>query len=91
MDEGMRFEEVVSLIISEDPRYELKAYAFVYNVIGDLHAAMDVKRHLTGGEVLEGLRVRATDKFGPMAKEVLNTWGIEIGRASCRERVYCEV
>ena len=33
-------------------------------------------RHVTGRELLEGLRVYALDQYGPLAKTVLNAWGI---------------
>jgi uncharacterized repeat protein (TIGR04138 family) len=33
-------------------------------------------RHVTGQELAEGLRMYALDQFGPMAKTVLEHWGI---------------
>jgi uncharacterized repeat protein (TIGR04138 family) len=37
-------------------------------------------RHVTGAELLGGLRVYALDQFGPMAKSILNSWGIKTSR-----------
>ena len=34
------------------------------------------KRHITGGELLEGIRVMALNEFGPMAESVFNHWGV---------------
>ncbi|NQT93736.1 MAG: hypothetical protein HQ559_13330 [Lentisphaerae bacterium] len=34
------------------------------------------KRHVSGAELLDGLRVYALQEFGPMAVTVLNAWGI---------------
>ena len=33
-------------------------------------------RHVSGGELLEGLRAYALDQFGPLSMTVLNAWGI---------------
>jgi uncharacterized repeat protein (TIGR04138 family) len=35
-----------------------------------------VSPHLTGPELLEGMRAFALEQFGPMAKTVLNSWGV---------------
>jgi uncharacterized repeat protein (TIGR04138 family) len=34
-------------------------------------------RHVSGPELLEGLRIYALDQYGPLARTVLNTWGIK--------------
>jgi uncharacterized repeat protein (TIGR04138 family) len=39
-------------------------------------ARAERSRHVSGPELLEGLRVYALDQFGPLAKTVLNTWGV---------------
>ncbi|HEY4302468.1 MAG TPA: Minf_1886 family protein, partial [Candidatus Didemnitutus sp.] len=33
-------------------------------------------QHVSGSELLDGIRVYALEQFGPLAKTVLNTWGI---------------
>ena len=78
------FSEIVSLICKEDPRFDRKAYDFVR--LGLDHTVKELRkkdavrteksRHVTGPELLEGLRVYALEQFGPLAKTVLNTWGI---------------
>lgn len=78
------FADVVGVICKEDPRYGRKAYEFVR--LGLDHTVKDLKkrgggaeaksRHVSGHELLEGLRTFALDQFGPMAKTVLNSWGI---------------
>jgi uncharacterized repeat protein (TIGR04138 family) len=39
-------------------------------------ARAEKSRHVTGPELLEGLRAYALDQFGPLAKMVLNAWGV---------------
>ncbi|NIY14277.1 MAG: hypothetical protein GWM98_05010, partial [Nitrospinaceae bacterium] len=34
------------------------------------------ERHLSGQELLEGIRNFALQEFGPMSLRVLNTWGV---------------
>jgi len=78
------FADVVGLICKEDSRFDRKAYDFIR--LGLDHAVKELKkkdaaragrsRHVSGPELLEGLRVYALDQFGPLAKTVLNSWGI---------------
>jgi uncharacterized repeat protein (TIGR04138 family) len=82
--EHQQFDEVVALICKEDPRFDRRAYDFVrlgLNRAVDEMAKRDGSRaqrshHVSGPELLEGLRVHALDQFGPLAKTVLNAWGI---------------
>lgn len=79
------FSEIVGLICKEDPRFDRKAYDFVR--MGLDHTVKELRkkdatraersRHVTGPELLEGLRAYALDQFGPLAKTVLNTWGVQ--------------
>ena len=78
------FSEVVALICKEDPRFDRKAYDFVR--LGLDHTVKELRkkdagktersRHVTGPELLEGLRIYALEQYGPLAKTVLNTWGV---------------
>ena len=79
------FAEIVGLICKEDPRFDRKAYDFIR--LGLDHAVKELKkkdttrtgrsRHVSGPELLEGLRVYALDQFGPLTKTVLNSWGVK--------------
>ncbi|MEO5959062.1 MAG: Minf_1886 family protein [Opitutaceae bacterium] len=78
------FGESVTLICKEDPRFDRRAYDFVR--LGLDHTVKELRkkdtsraersRHVSGSELLEGLRVYALDQYGPLAKTVLNAWGI---------------
>ena len=75
---------IIKLIRKEDPRFDREAYLFVRD--GLEHAVKELKRrdasrakvskHVTGQELAEGLRAYALEQFGPLAKTVLNSWGI---------------
>lgn len=79
------FNEIVSLICKEDPRYDKKAYSFTREGLD--YAVKELKKrdaersrqslHVTGAELLMGLRAYALEQFGPLAITVLNSWGIK--------------
>ncbi|MEY2878707.1 MAG: hypothetical protein RLZZ15_1087 [Verrucomicrobiota bacterium] len=78
------FAEIVSLICKEDPRFDRKAYDFVRlgldQTVKDLKkrdaARAERSRHVTGPELLDGLRAYALDQYGPLARTVLEAWGV---------------
>lgn len=82
--ENPDFSEVVALICKEDARFDRKAYDFVR--LGLDHTVKEMRkrdsaraersRHVSGPELLDGLRIYALDQYGPLAKTVLNTWGV---------------
>lgn len=86
MDE-LDFGEVVDLIRKEDPRYERRAYFFLRDALD--HTVSAVKKaeakaakprgssHVTGQELLEGIREFALQQFGPMTFLVLTNWGVK--------------
>jgi len=83
--QDLEFAEIVELICKEDPRFDRKAYGFVR--LGLDHTVKELKRkdpsrtgkslHVSGPELLTGLRVYALDQFGPLAKTVLESWGVK--------------
>jgi uncharacterized repeat protein (TIGR04138 family) len=78
------FNEIVSLICKEDSRYDRKAYTFLREGLD--YAVKELKKketerakqslHVSGAELLMGIRAYALDQFGPLAITVLNNWGI---------------
>ena len=84
MMQDLDFAEIVELIRKEDTRYDRKAYSFVRQGLD--HTVKNFKKsdpartqqsqHVSGRELLEGLRTYALDQFGPLAKSVLESWGV---------------
>jgi len=81
----LEFEEVIDLICREDTRYGKKAYDFVRqgldHTVKELRK-QDPKRdgrsfHVSGPELLDGMRIYALDQYGPMAITVLKAWGVK--------------
>lgn len=83
--QDLEFSEVVELICREDQRFDRKAYAFVRQALD--HTVKDIRKrqpertaksqHVSGQELLEGIRDFALEQYGPLTKTVLNTWGIQ--------------
>ena len=82
--QDLDFAEIVDLIRKEDPRYDKKAYFFVRQGLD--HTVKNLKKsdservqkspHVSGRELVDGLRGFALDQFGPLAKTVLDSWGV---------------
>ena len=70
------FDDGVKAILQKDRRFARDAYEFVREALDYTRVWMDRKGHVSGQELLEGIRRYALDQFGPMAKTVLNMWGI---------------
>ena len=75
------FEMALAKIQAKDPRYHREAYLFVREALDHTQKAIAKNprsriRHVSGQELLEGIREFALQQFGPMAKSVLAEWGI---------------
>lgn len=70
-------EDLLSDILKRDSRYTLEAYFFVREALEYTVKQFDAVRHVSGQELLEGIREYTLREFGPMSKRVLNEWGME--------------
>lgn len=66
----------VDKVAETDGRYEKYAWRFVLSGVESTIDMLEAEGHISGEELLDGLRVIASRQFGPMAKEVLNHWGL---------------
>ena len=78
----INFAEVVEQICEKDLRYSSDAYHFVQEGLNHTlkslkRAGQHAHRHVSGQELLHGLREFALKEYGPMSKAVLNEWGIK--------------
>lgn len=75
------FEEALELIQTKDSRYAREAYLFVREALDYTQKQIsknnrDQMRHVSGQELLEGIREFAVTQFGPMSMLVLAEWGV---------------
>src|SRR5277367_645725 len=75
----INFAEVVEQICEKDLRYSADAYHFVQQGLNHTlkRGGQHTHRHVSGQELLQGLRDFALKEYGPMSKAVLNEWGIK--------------
>jgi uncharacterized repeat protein (TIGR04138 family) len=74
--------QALEQILKEDPRYDAEAYLFVkealdYTVKALNKPADGPNKHVTGTELLDGIRAYAIGEYGPMTLRVLTTWGVK--------------
>ena len=70
-------------ICGKDQRYQPGAYVFVLEALEYTARMLNrpsregPERHISGQELLEGIRKCALEQFGPMTLTVLDTWGVK--------------
>ena len=73
------FEEGLERIHAKDSRYNRDAYEFVRDALDHTRKIAGKEgrgQHVSGQELLNGIRDLALTKFGPMAITVFEEWGI---------------
>ena len=76
MSKAGQYLKKLEQVIETDDRYDLEAYLFVQEVMAFLVRENKVRRHLSGRELLEGIRRYALKEYGPLSREVLEHWGV---------------
>ena len=77
----INFDETLEAILKKDPRYHREAYLFLREAL-DYTQKMATKggkeemHHVSGQELLAGIRDFALQQYGPMALMVLAEWGV---------------
>lgn len=73
-------EEVLDRLRRRYPRFHEAAYLFVLSSLHHVIDGLPEPRHISGAELAEGARELALERFGPMARTVLEHWGVESTR-----------
>lgn len=77
MEEMERMLKKIEEILEKEPKYKFEAYSFVMAGLHFTVSRLPAPRHVTGRELCEGLRDYALEQFGPLARTVLEYWGIQ--------------
>jgi uncharacterized repeat protein (TIGR04138 family) len=77
-------------IVRKDPRYAYEAYEFVFDALDHTQKMLkrvppkdaersegDTRYHVSGPELVEGIRDLALREYGLMARTVFHRWGIQ--------------
>jgi uncharacterized repeat protein (TIGR04138 family) len=81
----INFDEAVELILTRDTRFSRDAYTFVREALDYTQKligkeAQGQLRHVSGQELLDGIRQYALQQFGPMVITVFEEWGVRRSR-----------
>lgn len=76
METGVLDDVVLGWLREHYPRYHEAAYIFMLSALHRVLQRLDRPRHITGRELAEGARDLALEDYGPMARTVLEHWGI---------------
>jgi uncharacterized repeat protein (TIGR04138 family) len=69
-------EDRLKKVVAQDGRYPLPAYRFVYEALEYTVRRLPERRHVSGRELLEGIRDLALGQFGALAIMVFDHWNI---------------
>ena len=77
----VNFDEAVEQILAKDERFHRDAYGFMREALDFTQKLIGAKnqgkvRHVTGQELLDGIRQYSLQQFGPMAATVFEEWGV---------------
>ncbi|HZI89985.1 MAG TPA: Minf_1886 family protein [Candidatus Polarisedimenticolia bacterium] len=69
-------ENAILDVAQKHGRYKPNAYKFTLDAVRFTTQALEENRHVSGEELLDGIRKLALERFGPMAKTVFEQWGV---------------
>ena len=70
------FQDTLDYIVERDPRFKRDSYIFVLEALENTVRKRPQPGHVTGKELLYGIKDFANDKFGPMVRTVIDHWGV---------------
>jgi uncharacterized repeat protein (TIGR04138 family) len=78
----INFDEAVESILAKNSSYTREAYLFVREALDFTQKLIGKEsrgtiRHVSGQELLNGIRQFALQQFGPMAMTVFEEWGVK--------------
>ena len=82
----VNFDEVLEKLLAQDPRFAREAYHFTREALDYTQKLISRENkgtvlHVTGQELLDGIRQFALQQYGPMTVTVLEEWNVK----NCRD------
>lgn len=77
----VNFDEALDSILAADTRFHRDAYLFMREALDYTQKLVGTKnlgkvRHVSGQELLDGIRQYSLGQFGPMTATVFDEWGV---------------
>jgi len=76
MPDAADFMENVRALARRENRYDIQAYLFVFEALEFTLKRIGKRRHVTGQELLAGIKDFALANFGAMGRSVFTQWGV---------------
>ena len=76
MEESADLLAKIETIAESRGSYSPQAYLYVLESLEMVLARIEERRHISGEDLLGGIKDLAKERFGPLAKDVLNSWGV---------------
>lgn len=74
--DSVSIHEVIGRLRRRNPRFAAEAYLFVLGALHRRLSQLESPRHVSGRELAHSVRELALHRFGPLAKTVLEHWGV---------------
>ena len=74
---NQEFYDMLDVICENDLRYKRDSYEFLMEALAYTQKKFKRTKHVTGEELLRGIRELLMKNFGPMTLAVLQFWGIK--------------
>jgi len=69
-------EKKLTALLRRDRRYPREAYEFIHEALGYTSRSLQRSGHVSGQELCEGARQLAVERFGYLARTVLESWNV---------------
>ena len=66
----------IETLCRKDKRYKSEAYLFLLGALHFTTTQLKEPRHVSGKELLDGIRLYGLEQFGPLAVQVFEHWGV---------------
>lgn len=77
---GLTLDAKIEEVAEKRRRYSADAYHFVFEALDRVSERpgrrLRSSKHITVSQLLDGIRELATDQYGPLARCVLESWGV---------------
>ena len=73
---NQEFYNILEVICEKDSRYKQDSYEFVMEALAYSQKKFRRVKHVSGTELLEGMKELLLNKYGPMTLLVLRHWGV---------------
>lgn len=76
MNKAKDLHRMIEDISADRGVFKPEAYLFALEAIEQAMQKQETPQHITGEDLLDFIRQLGTDRYGPMAPDVFNSWGV---------------